>query len=310
MSVKKVAGESIRESRAYPRGSETFGTALAHSSRQVPEHSTKRSDDGGGTRLSIAPGSALRIAICAALILLPDLSLAAGPLNLLDPTPRQVEVAFEVSPREVPAQTRAYFSRAYSASFEPGLRPSEARVVIPAATVEAHLLGDQKPIPNTFSDFVWTFDTETGHVVSAHLRGRVTPELDWGFVTSHTEADIEVEMGTARVGGFKKPRRILGQLVFSYCTRPEDDGCQLVETTPFDRSTGYVNAVGKVVVQTSILDLRNFSPMGEAIFREIEPKGDEFLADREFSADSSKRTVSGMLPGVSAGAPIEMPRTH
>ncbi len=182
--------------------------------------------------------------------------------------------------------------------------------MIPAATVEAYLLGDQKPIPNTFSDFVWTFDTETGHVVSAHLRGRVTPELDWGFMTSHTEADIEVEMGTARVGGFKKPRRILGQLVFSYCTRPEDKNCQLVETTPFDPSTGYVNAVGKVWVHSSILDLWNFSPMGEAIFREIEPKVEELLADREFEATSAKRSVSGMLPGVSAVSPIKMPRTH
>jgi hypothetical protein len=190
-------------------------------------------------------------------------------LDLFDSTPRKVAVMFEVSPREVPGQVNVQFSREFVATLEPGLRPSEVRVVIPAQTVEEHLLGAQKPIPNSFSDFVWTFDVETGHVISAAMNGRVTPELDWGFMTSHTEVDIEIEMGTARIGGFRAPRHVLGQLIFSYCTDAEDEDCRVVETLPFDRTTGYVNAVGRVWVHSSFKDVFNFSPMGEAIFREV-----------------------------------------
>lgn len=194
---------------------------------------------------------------------------AFAALDLFDSTPRKVAVMFEVSPREVPGQVNVQFSREFVATLEPGLRPSEVRVVIPAQTVEEHLLGAQKPIPNSFSDFVWTFDVETGHVISAAMNGRVTPELDWGFMTSHIEADIEIEMGTARIGGFRAPRHVLGQVIFSYCTDAEDEDCSVVETLPFDRTTGYVNAVGRVWVHSSFKDVFNFSPMGEAIFREV-----------------------------------------
>lgn len=193
---------------------------------------------------------------------------AAEPLDLFNPRPREIVVAFEISPREVPAQMDTTYTPDLRAFVEPGLRDSEMRVVIPSQIVEEFLLGDQKPVPESFSDFVWTFDVATGHVVSARLSGRVRPRLDWGFMTTETQAEIEIEMGTARVGGFKRPQRVLGQLVFRYCTKPEDSGCRVVETTAYDRSTGYVNAVGQVRVHSPILDLRNFSPMGEAIFSE------------------------------------------
>lgn len=208
------------------------------------------------------------------LLLVTPLAGFAEPLNLLDARPREVVVSFEISPREVPAQLKTTYSRGFRAFVEPGLRESEMRVVVPAHTVEAHLLGGQNPIPQSFSDFVWTFDIETGHVISASLSGRVTPELNWGFVTGHTRAEIEIEMGTARIGGFKRPLRVLGQLVFRYCSEPEDAGCQLVEAMPLDPETGYVNAVGQVWVHSPILDLFNFSPMGEAIFLELDPDRD------------------------------------
>lgn len=245
-------------------------------------------------------GHALVIAIGVVLSISTEAQATAGALDLLDPTPRDVVVSFEVSPRESPAQTNAEFSREFKASLEPGARPSEVRVVIPAKTVEEHLLGSQRPIPNSFSDFVWTFDVETGHVISAHLQGRVTPELDWGFMTTETEADIQVEMGTARIGGFKRPRRILGQLVFSYCTNTEDPGCHLVETAPFDRATGYVNAIGQVWVHSTIVDLWNFSPMGEAIFREVDRPRHGFAED-EVAVGSSR------LPGVSVMPEVPVP---
>jgi hypothetical protein len=203
----------------------------------------------------------------------------AEPLTLSVARPREVVVRFEVSPREAPAQLKTTYSQGFRAFVEPGLDVSQMRIVIPSHTVEAFLLGDQNPIPKSFSDFVWTFDTETGHVVSARLSGRVTPQLDWGLVNSETQADIEIEMGTARIGGFKRPLRLLGQLVFRFCNQPDDSSCQLVEAMPLDRSTGYVNAVGEVWVRSPILDLWNFSPMGEAIFRELDSERELFAED-------------------------------
>jgi hypothetical protein len=248
-------------------------------------------------------------------LLLPVPSLAeVVALNLFDPRPREIVVSFEVSPREVPAQLRTVYSPGFRAFVEPGLRESELRVVVPAHTVEEFLLGDQNPIPKSFSDFVWTFDIETGHVISARLSGRVTPRLDWGFVTNETRADIEIEMGTARIGGFKRPLRVLGQLVFRYCSKPESSRCRIVEAVPFDRTTGYVNAVGKVWVHSPILDLWNFSPMGEAIFLEVDSDSDsdpgsapELLADGQTGDEFLLPVSPGELPVVSNPASVESP---
>ncbi len=214
------------------------------------------------------------------------------PLDLLDARPREIEVYFEISPREAPQQTRTVFSPPHRAWVEPGLRPSQLRVVIPAATVEAHLLGDQRPIPDSFSDFVWTFDTETGHVLSAEVRGRVRPELDWGFVKTSTQAEIHVDMGTAITGGFERPRRVLGNLVYRYCTDALDPGCRVVDTTPYDPATGYVNAVGRVWVHSTIVDVWNFSPMGEAIFKE---RPDEAGLEPGFAARNTGSLAAGTV---------------
>jgi hypothetical protein len=206
-----------------------------------------------------------------------SLPVHADPLNLFDSRPREIAVAFEISPRDVPAQMNTRYSQDFQAFLEPGLRDSEVRVIIPSRTVEEHLLGDQMPIRESFSDFVWTFDVETGHVVSAHLTGRVTPLINWGIITTHTQADIEVEMGTARAAGFRRPLRLMGQLIFRYCTNLADPDCQFVESTPLDRETGYVNAIGQVWVRSAFVDVWNFSPMGEAIFREIKRAPDAFV---------------------------------
>ncbi len=209
----------------------------------------------------------------------------AEPLNLFDRTPREIVVAFENSPRDFPAQMNTSYSQDFRAFLEPGLVASEVRVVIPARTVEEHLLGDQMPVRESFSDFVWTFDVESGHVLSARLTGRVRPKIDWGFMTTRTQADIEVEMGTARIGGFKRPLRVMGQLVFRYCSSIEDTSCQFVPAAPLDSLTGYVNAIGQVWVRSAFVDLWNFSPMGEAIFRELEPAQEVFVeaSELEFS---------------------------
>lgn len=238
-----------------------------------------RARDARRVRIARCPsslGMGIFFVLCWVLcwVMCAPMAAVAEPLNLFDPRPREVRVAFENSPRDFPARLNTSYSRDYRAYLSPGLTESQVRVVIPAHTVEAHLLGEQKVVPDSFSDFVWTFDVETGHVISAHLTGRVRPKIDWGFITTEIRAEIEIEMGTARIGGFRRPLRVMGQLVFRYCTSPEDDRCQLVAPAALDRWTGYVNAIGQVWVRSMFVDLWNFSPMGEAIFRELEPSGE------------------------------------
>ncbi|MDP6977219.1 MAG: hypothetical protein QF570_01300 [Myxococcota bacterium] len=238
------------------------------------------------------------------LLLVPSSVLATPgePLDLLDPRPREISVYFEVSPREAPHQMRSVFSRAFPARVEPGDRASELRVIVPAATVEAHLLEDHRPIPESFSDFVWVFDVETGHVLSAQLRGHVRPELDWGLTRTSTRAEIQIDMGTAITGGFEQPRRVLGNLVYRYCSDPLDEACHVVETAPYDPATGYVNAVGRIWVHANFIDVFNFSPLGEAIFKERENREAYFAQD-----DSAVELLAPGTEGVQAVPVVSAP---
>ena len=195
---------------------------------------------------------------------------AAKPLDLRDRQPRPVIVKFEISPREMPAQTDRRYTRALSARLEPGKREGEIRVVIPGDVVERSLVHDENPIPGTFSDFVWVFDSATGHVRSATFQGHVERQLDWGFMTSRAHVEIRVDMGTERIAGFRQPRKLLGQIFFRHCADLTSPRCTVVETQPLDPATGYVNAVGGLRVHSSVMNLKGFSPLGEAIFSEID----------------------------------------
>ena len=214
----------------------------------------------------------------------------AEPLDLNNAEPRGLVVAFEVSPREVPDRINTTYTRDFPANLEPGDRDGEIRVVIAAQIIEQYLFGAEDPVPGSFSDFVWTFDIETGHVISATVRGRVSRKLDWGIVTTHAKADIEVEMGTARTAGFNTPTRILGQLFFRHCTVRTRRGCTLVEATPFDPTTGYVNAIGGMWVHSYAMNLYSFSPLGEAVFRELNPPVEAQMAMDETPAEEFSQT--------------------
>lgn len=202
----------------------------------------------------------------------------AEPLDLFDSSPRRISVSVEMSPRDDPARLDSIYTPRFSAWLERGEREGEVRIIIPGETVERLLFGDQEPVPGSFSDFVWTFDVETGHVISARLSGSIRRLVNWGFVTSHVAVDIQIEMGTGQVGGFKAPKLFLGQRFFRYCQNQSSRDCQLVETRPYDAATGYVNAVGKLQASSSILTLNGFSPLGEAIFSELDDSSDPLIA--------------------------------
>ena len=166
----------------------------------------------------------------------------------------------------------------------------EQRVVIAGRVVEARLLAEHDPMAGTFSDFVWSFDTETGHVLSATVDGTVRRTLDWGIVRTHTRARLSFRMDTLGSAGYHEPRNYLGQPINYFCEPDEAKGCVRVLAQPYDATTGYVNAVGPIEVESLIMHLRTFSTIGEAVFSEFDPD----------SADESPRhqATAGLAAGL------------
>lgn len=193
---------------------------------------------------------------------------AGEPLALGDPKPRWIEVRFETSPADQPGRLRGTFGPALHAWLEAGPNPGQVTVSVPAREVEDRLLASERVVPGSFGDFVWVFDTRSGHVLGASLTGRVVRTLDWGFVRRDAEIEIRVELDTLRSAGFAAATRRLGHTVFALCA-PRAAGCTAVPHAPFDPRTGYVNAVGPLVARTFRIRAENFSPLGEAVFSEL-----------------------------------------
>jgi len=218
----------------------------------------------------------LRSLACTGLVLLLGAAdVAAEPMDLRNPEARWIEARFETSPLDRPGQTDSSYTPPIAAWLEPGDRPGEIRVTIHGPVVEEHLLTGEEPRPGSFSDFVWIFDADTGHVRSAAASGTVVRTLSLGFMTWKVDARIRIRMDTHSRAGFERRGGILGQEYHRFCVAEESSQCTLVDPRPYDPTTGYVNAVGDVSADSSLVQVRSFSPMGEAIFSELEDSLDE-----------------------------------
>jgi hypothetical protein len=246
------------------------------------------------------------------LLILVSPSALAEPVDLLDPTPRWVEVAFEVSPRDKPIQTDTIYTPKIRAWLEAGDRRGWMKVTVDSHDVERILLADDDPVAGSFSDFVWIFDAVTGEVISAALSGTLTKELDWGLFRSKVRTQIEADMATNRVGGVKKPRRWMGQQLFGYCGDEDGQRCTVVDASRYDAASGYVNAVGDLSVRFGDMTIHTFSPLGEAVFSEVESQNVAASArPNPHSAGGAAVTAVGAVaqpdwastPAVSAGPP-------
>jgi hypothetical protein len=214
---------------------------------------------------------------------LEPLQALAEPMDLRDPEPRWVQVRFELSPPDRPGQTDTVYSPPFAAWLEPGERLGEVRVTVDGRTVEQHLLPNYEPRPRSFSDFVWIFDVETGHVRSAKVSGAVFRRLRLGPASWKVTARISVEMNTGSDAGFTQPAHLLGQRVHRFCAAADSGPCILVPARPYDPITGYVNAVGAIGASSGPVRFESFSPLGEAIFSELDyalggPSPDPLLA--------------------------------
>jgi hypothetical protein len=228
--------------------------------------------DGQALTMSVA-GSGREVAVSR--------PVDGAPLDLTDRQPRSVGVTFEVSSSDQPGRTDAQYSVPFSAWLRPGKQQQLIEVVVPSRVVEEHLLREENPLPGSFSDFIWVFDVRSGEVVSASVSGTMLRTLNWGLTKTRTPVRIRVDMSTRKRAGFEPPVTILGQTFFRHCTKRASKRCTVVDAVPLDPSSGYVNAVGSMAVVSSVMRLRSFSPIGEAIFRELELPSLQAIAGTE-----------------------------
>ncbi len=188
-------------------------------------------------------------------------------LDLNDPTPRRVDVRFEASGPKRPGALDGTYDAPVKAWFSHGPEAGQAQVRISGADME-RVITNYEPVPGSFSDFVWTFDVATGHVIKAELEGVVTSRVDWGFFETEVETSIAMDLGTRKRAGFREPKQRFGHLIFEYCEEKAPE-CRSVPPAALDPSTGYVNAVGAVTA-TAVggLETMSYSPMGEAMIEE------------------------------------------
>lgn len=194
----------------------------------------------------------------------------ADPLDLMDPTPRPIEVRFEVSPPDQPGRLDAVWSEPRSGRIEVTGRADRVQIRIPASEMERHLRSTGTAVvPGSFSDFVWVLDRATGDVLESRLEGRIHERIAVGPFATRVAVGIHVDMSTHRRGGFRTTHAPFGIETHAFCAPEEGaEGCVPVESRRFDPRDGYVNAVGVIRAATPLAELRAFSPLGEVRFSE------------------------------------------
>lgn len=233
------------------------------------------------------------------------------PLDLGDPTPRRIEVRFEVSPADQPGRLDTAWSTPRPGLLEPTSHPDRVRIRIPASAMEAHLRSTgTEVVPGTFSDFVWILDRVSGHVLEAGLAGRIHERIAIGLLATRIAVEIRVDMSTERGGGFRTKRAPFGIQTHDFCSPGEGArSCVAVETRRFDPRQGYVNAVGSILAATPMAEVRAFSPLGEVRFSEgdAETSVEQTSTTRERDAVFSPATdpASGVERGGWHGESVE-----
>ncbi len=199
-----------------------------------------------------------------------ETSGGAAPLDLNDPTPRWVEIRFEVSPSDQPGSMNHRWGVFRRAWLSPGESDQHIEIRVPQVDVEAQLRSTgTDAVGGSFSDFVWQLDPRNGQVLEAVLSGRVRQRISLGPFHRSMEVAIDVEMSTSRRAGFMSSRGTLGVQTQTWCDPSGARArCQEVTAVPFDRKRGYVNAVGILRASAGLIEVHAFSPLGEVEFRE------------------------------------------
>jgi hypothetical protein len=239
------------------------------------------------------PPRLLQIRLVAMLLVLAAPAAVAEPMHLDDPKPRWVAVRFEVSRADRPGTTDTVYSPAYPAWFAMAPDRDTVRVSVSGQAVE-QLLQNQDPLAGSFSDFVWEFDTRTGHVLSARFSGTLRLTLKLGPARWGVESDVHAQLSTHTVGGFEPPHQVLGLEVNPFC---EDSAanCTPMSARPYAPESGYVHAIGPVVASAGLTKVRSYCPLGEAVFTELGADDETVLATGT-PIESLSRSISSPPP--------------
>jgi hypothetical protein len=152
--------------------------------------------------------------------------------------------------------------------FEAGPRKNQGTVSVPGAVVERTILADRHPVASTFSDFVWTFDIDTGEV-SSSLTGLVDQPIVLGPLHLVARVAISFSLSTETTAGYTPPRALAGQTVVGYCD-PGSSDCTAASSALYDPSTGWVQANGPVCAAWHAYQTRAYTTLGHARFLELD----------------------------------------
>lgn len=212
----------------------------------------------------------------------------AQPLDLTDSSPRWIEVRFEVSPPDEPGSLDRKWSEPRAAYLDSDPTLAVVHIRIPSNEIETHLRSTgTDAIQGSFSEFVWTLDPETGHVLAARMTGQVREPIRLGPIRSSAQVEIRVEMTTEGGAGFEPDAGFMGVRTNRFCAPGHrKSGCIGVAPVRFDPTRGYVNAVGSVRARTSLVEIRAFSPLGEVKFLERDAVGTESVVSGTSQAEA------------------------
>lgn len=225
-------------------------------------------------------------------------------MDLSDATPRWVSIQFESSPSDDPGRLDGVYTRRFTAWLEPdgaGLLV----VRVDGEVLEQTAFRGRNPVPGSFSDYVWVFDPTTGSVLSASFNGRVLHEVSMGFGSTWIEAEVAASMSTQREGGYYGPTRVWGNSLHRYCEAHQRRACTQVAPRGYDRTRGYVNAVGPLQISASLVSFETFSALGEARFSELRAGGPGIT---DVPAAAARSQITGLAKTqVSAVADVSAP---
>jgi hypothetical protein len=197
------------------------------------------------------------------------LGVCAEPMRIDDPTPRRVVVEFEVSSSDHPDHLDGSYSPPHPAWLERDEHGNPV-VRIGAEVLEKTVFRARRPLPGSFSDWLWVFDERTGDVLSASFTGTFQHRLSFGLAATEIEAHVRAQMTTTESGGFTAPVLHWGRRLRRFCDASEGGGCTIMKPTRYDAARGYVNAVGSLEIESSFTRFETYSALGEARFSEVE----------------------------------------
>jgi hypothetical protein len=195
----------------------------------------------------------------------------AQPMDLANRKARWVIVQALITSSDT---RQGHLSRPARAWYRVGATPGERVVIVPGPEVERVFFADRQAVEHSFSDFVWTLDATSGHVISASFSGAVREPIRIGPIRTAVEVSIEASFSTHMPGGYGQPHRIAGRTVIRYCGDARRPDCTAVATAAYDPESGWVRANGAVCATWRSLRTLAYTSLGQARFSEL-PGGDE-----------------------------------